>query len=131
MRNSTLMFIQHLITEIKSGKSTQLSLNSFKQKKSRDWQKLYLSNANTKKIPVTSIEYELQIIINRGLAGFPILKSLEVINKKAMNKFLVAIETHAAQAPFLALIPLFLFQMPSLALIFLYPIISKFLSEVA
>lgn len=129
MKNPTILLIQHLIIELKSGKSTQLALSSFKKRKASHWQKLHLSNAKQKAVPVTSIEYELQIIINRGLKGLPILKSLEAINKKAMHKMLVSIETHAAQAPFLALIPLFLFQMPSLALIFFYPIINKFLSE--
>jgi len=91
---------------------------------------LGLSNTNPSNVPShSSLQYELKIIIERGLNSYPILKPLETLNKKALDKTILEIEAHTAKAPFLALIPLFLFQMPSLMLIFLYPIINEFLKE--
>jgi len=118
-----------MIFSIKSGSSTSYALETFKLDNIKMWQKLRLSTLELNDIPVSSIEYELKFIIERGLKGLPILNSLNEINKRALSKLHTQIDQHTAKTPFLALIPLFLLQMPSLILIFIYPLISELLES--
>jgi len=90
------------------------------------WLKLDVHNS-LNSISINSIQYELKFLIERGEQGFPILSSLIELNLKALDKLNNQIELHTAKTPFLALIPLFLLQMPSLMLIFLYPMLKELL----
>lgn len=123
MSNHTINLIQHLILSIKSGTSVPQSCKTAQASKL-----LALLEKNQK---LTNIEYELRILLEKGHAGFPILRLLESLLDKAKAQLLFEMEKHTKKAPFLALIPLFLFQVPSLCLIFLYPLILKFLKEIS
>ncbi len=123
MSNSTIRFIQHLILSIKSGKSVLYGINS--------WNDPFILSILNRDSNLTNIEYELKILIKKGLCGFPVLKLLENLHLKAKNKLLFEMERHSKKVPFLSLIPLFLFQVPSLILIFLYPMISNFIKELS
>ncbi len=123
MSNPTIKFIQHLILCIKSGKSILYGKNS--------WNDPFILNILNRNSNLTNIEYELKILIDKGLCGFPILKLLENLHLKAKNKLLFEMEGHSKKIPFLSLIPLFLFQVPSLILIFLYPMIFNFIKELS
>ncbi len=123
MSNPTINFIQHLILSIKSGRSVLQAQNS--------WSDPFISAILNRNKDLTNIEYELKILMEKGLAGFPILKLLESLHAKAKNQLLFEMEKHTKKTPFLALIPLFLLQVPSLILIFLYPMISSFMKELS
>jgi hypothetical protein len=129
METPVIVLIQHMIFSIKSGSSTAHSLETFKTAHKELWLKLLLSNVELNQIPVSSIEYELKFIIERGLKGLPILNSLLEVNKRALLKLHSQIDLHTAKTPFLALIPLFLLQMPSLILIFIFPLINELLES--
>lgn len=121
MSNSTIQYIQHLILSLKAGRSISFAVEACPCsdiKKRLDGKK-----------ELTNVEYELQLLINKGRKGFPVLKPLENLQGKAVNQLLFEMEKHSKSAPFAALIPLFLFQVPSLVIIFLYPMISNFLKE--
>ncbi|MGH1469501.1 MAG: hypothetical protein ACRBBP_11635 [Bdellovibrionales bacterium] len=123
MSNPTINFIQHLILSIKSGRSTLQAKNS--------WDDPFILAILNRETDLTNIEYELKILIEKGLAGFPILKLLEGLHLKAKTQLVFEMEKHSKKTPFLALIPLFLLQVPSLILIFLYPMISNFIKELS
>lgn len=123
MSNSTLNLIQHLILSIKSGTSVLQAQNTCCEP-----QLLKLLESDKE---LTNIEYELNLLLEKGIAGFPILKLLESLHLKARTQLLFEMDSHTKKTPFLALIPLFLFQVPSLCLIFLYPMISNFMKELS
>lgn len=99
---------------------------SFREKHPELCLKIHTNKKNQESIPLDSIEYELQFILQQGQKGFPILNALIKTHERALQKTLLSIDEHTAKTPFLALVPLFLFQMPSLMLIFIYPIATDF-----
>jgi len=129
METPAIILIQHLVSALRSGKSSSQAIMSFKAESPQYWSKLHLSKTNQKEIPVSSIEYELKFILERGAKGFPVLNSLNELHKRALEKLHNQIDLHTARTPFLALIPLFLLQMPSLIVIFIYPLLSELLES--
>lgn len=123
MKNTTIHFIQHMIMSVKSGRSIEAAKKSFPTSKNK--------KSKNKRFKRTNIEYELQLIMEKGLQGFPVLKLLENLHTKSQKQLVFEMEKHNQKTPFLALIPLFLFQVPSLVLIFLYPMISNFIKELS
>jgi hypothetical protein len=123
MTNPTVSFIQSLILQLKSGKSVTYVLSLPEN--------THIYNKITHEKSKTHIEYELLILIQSGVSGFPILKPLDRLHLKAIKQLKFDMEQHIQKSPFLALIPLFLLQVPSLILIFLYPLISNFLEELS
>lgn len=128
MNQPVLHFIQYLICSFKSGWSPQKAVQDYKVNYPSEWGALYLSRENNPP-PYDSLEYELFLLLERSYKGLPITKNLEGLYKRANEKLEESIEKHARQSPFLALLPLFLFQVPSLVLIFFYPLIDSFLKE--
>jgi len=129
METPVIALIQHLIFSLRSGSSTARAVEVFKVNQPETWLKLQMSKSDSKPIPISSVEYELQFILERGLKGLPVLKSLIEINKRALSKLHTQIDQHTAKTPFLALIPLFTLQMPSLIVIFIYPLITELLES--
>lgn len=128
MNTPVIVLVQHLIFSLRSGSSTANALETFEKNNSDSWRKLKLSQKpELSQISISSVEYELQFIIERGLKGLPILNSLSDLNTRALSKLNTQIDQHAAKAPFLALIPLFTLQMPSLVIIFIYPLVKEML----
>lgn len=128
MKTPVIVVIQHLIFSLKSGSSITNALETFQKNHPDSWHRLQISSKpNLNQISISSVEYELQFIIERGQKGLPILNSLIDLNIRALSKLNTSIDQHTAKTPFLALIPLFTFQMPSLVIIFIYPLIKEML----
>ena len=130
MKCELLEVTETLIFSIKAGRPLSSTLESLKKNSSS-----FLCN---KKIfnpedydPKRTMSYELNLIISRGLSGLPILKTLEEFHERVLEKIDYLIEEHTKKAPFLAMVPLFLFQVPSLLILFFYPLINQFLLEMS
>ena len=129
MKCELLTFTETLIFSIKAGRPLSSTLESIKQNDPNFFSKNKIFNCDEYD-PKHTMSYELTLIINRGLAGLPILKTLEDFHARALEKIDFMIDEHSKKAPFLAMIPLFVFQVPSLLLLFFYPLIDQFLSEI-
>lgn len=127
MIQPSLHLIQFLICSIKSGSSSQKSLEQYQSDHPILWSQLHLSRSGP--IPFDSVDYELSLLLERAQRGFPITKNLEGLYVRAYERLELQIEKHVKESPFKALIPLFLFQVPSLVLIFFYPLVDSFLKE--
>lgn len=130
MKCELLSFTETLIFSIKAGRPLSGTLESLKTTDPDFFRKNKILNSEDYD-PKHTLSYELNLIIHRGLAGLPILKMLEDFHKRTLEKIDHQIEEHTKKAPFLAMIPLFIFQVPSLLLLFFYPLIDQFLSEIA
>lgn len=130
MKCELLSFTETLIFSIKAGRPLSSTLEAVKKNNPFFFEKNKILN-QTDYDPKHTMSYELSLIINRGLAGLPILKMLEDFHERTLEKIDFIIEEHSKKAPFLAMIPLFIFQVPSLLLLFFYPLIDQFLSEMA
>jgi len=124
------MFTETLIFSIKAGRSLKSTLEALKKKNAHFF--------TTNKILDTydydskyTMSYELNLILKRGLSGLPILKALEDFHSRILEKIDFMIEDHSKKAPFIAMIPLFIFQVPGLLILFIYPLINQFLMEMA
>ena len=125
-----LKFTEKIIFSLKSGRSLSTTLKEFQEKQPNFFleNKLQIKNYDTENLSST-MSYELSLILKRGLEGLPILKSLEDFHMRLYERIDQLIEERTKKAPFKALIPLFLFQVPSLCLIFFYPLINEFINE--
>ena len=130
MNCELLSFTESLIFSIKAGRPLSSTLESIKNENPNFFLKNKIINSNECD-PKHAMSYELSLIIKRGLAGLPILKTLEDFHTRALEKIDFIVEEHSKKAPFLAMIPLFIFQVPSLLLLFFYPLIDQFLSEIS
>jgi hypothetical protein len=130
MNAPLLKLTEDLIFSIKSGRSLSSSLQEFQEKNPHFFKKNYLCLKEQNDLEIKSaMAFELSMILKRGLDGLPILKSLEDFHSRLYEKIDHLIEERTKKAPFKALIPLFLFQVPSLCLIFFYPLVCEFLNE--
>lgn len=132
MKTPILDFTEKLIFSLKTGQSLTKTLEDYKFNQPLFFTKYkILTQIPTKKLsPVSSITFELSLILRRGLKGLPILKSLEEYHAKLFQKLDFAIEEQTKKAPLKALLPLFFFQVPSLGLLFFYPLIREFMSKI-
>ena len=130
MNAPLLKFTEEIVFSLRAGRSLSKSLKEFQEKHPMFFSdnKLNLKNYDNITLKQT-MSYELSLILKRGLEGLPILKSLEDFHERLYEKIDQMIDERTKKAPFRALIPLFLFQVPSLCLIFFYPLINEFISE--
>lgn len=125
-----LEFTEKIIFSLKSGRSLSSAIKEFQALHPDFFNENELNlSQDIRKIETSSMSYELVLILKRGSEGLPIVKSLESFHIRAYEKVDQMIELKSKKAPFTALIPLFLFQVPSLCLLFFYPLICEFLSE--
>ena len=127
MNAPLLKLTEEIIFSLRAGRSLSKTLQELQDGYVFFFNKTKNQNKNSHDI---SMSYELSLILNRGLEGLPILKSLEDFHNRLYEKIDQLIDERTKKAPFKALIPLFLFQVPSLCLVFFYPLISEFMSEV-
>jgi len=130
MNAPVLRFTEQLIFSLKSGRSLSSTLKEFHAKEPN----FFINNKidfgeGHDFISNPTMSYELVLILKRGLDGLPILKSLEDFHTRLYEKIDQMIEERTKKAPFKALIPLFLFQVPALCLVFFYPLVSEFIRE--
>ena len=128
MNSPLLQFTEQLIFSLKSGRSLAQTLRELEEIDQKFFSTIDPSGP-METTQDSSMTYELVLILKRGLEGLPIIKSLESFHTRVYEKIDQLIEDHSKKAPFKALVPLFIFQVPGLCLIFFYPLISEFLSE--
>jgi|GEM_PF-2234591 len=132
MKTPILDFTEKLIFSLKTGQSISKTLEDYKLSQPLFFTKYkILTETPTINLsPDSSLTFELSLILKRGLKGLPVLKSLEEYHAKLFQKLDFAIEEQTKKAPLKALFPLFLFQVPSLGLLFFYPLICEFISKI-
>jgi len=130
MNAPILDFTERVIFSLKSGRSLPQTLKEFEERQPMFLEKNQIILKDNEQFIVSSpMTYELNLILNRGLEGLPIINSLESFHDRLYEKIDFLIEEKTKKAPFTALIPLFIFQVPSLCLVFFYPLINEFLRE--
>ena len=130
MNAPVLRFTEQIIFSLKSGRSLSTTLKEFHEREPNFFTENKIDFKKTHdSISTPTMSYELVLILKRGLDGLPILKSLEDFHSRLYEKIDQMIEERTKKAPFKALIPLFLFQVPALCLVFFYPLITEFLRE--
>lgn len=130
MQAPLLKFTEEIIFSLRSGRSLSKSLKEFQEMNPSFFLENNLNLKDFDSITAQqTMSYELSLILKRGLEGLPILKSLEDFHERLYEKIDQMIEERTKKAPFRALAPLFLFQVPSLCLVFFYPLVNEFISE--
>lgn len=78
---------------------------------------------------LTSEERVALNLICRGLQGDSILKPLGLVCEELEQKIIRESYKRVKKMPYLSLVPLLLFQWPSILFLFLFPLIQSFLKE--
>lgn len=68
-------------------------------------------------------------LLERGLAGQPILEALTALESEIQRSALLELDLHLARLPFLSMIPLFLFQFPAFLLLLLGPLLTSLIEQ--
>ncbi len=123
-----LLYINHLLIDLKGGKSLIVSEEGFKSEFPVKAKQLTLKQ--NKGVLTSTVLYELELTLSRGRQGYPVLKSLLKLREKAISRFVNELDKFINKAPFYALIPLFLFYFPALILVFVGPFLSSFINGV-
>lgn len=112
----------HYIEEVDDEFSRLLKVWLFYYEQGKDFQ----SMSREIKSPYRRVLIE---IFEVGLMGQPILKRLEELESEIILACDIEVEEHLTRLPFLALFPLFFFQLPAFLLLLLGPLLSALLES--
>lgn len=125
--------------DLEKGLSVKFSLQNYIKKADGQfqvvlmtWLSLYEQGKPTdivKNAQSSQIRRSLIEVLERGLKGEPILKTLELLEQEIIMACEAEIDEKVQKLPFLLLIPLLLFQLPAFLLLLFGPLLSMLLSS--